>query len=43
MAGDVIVITVPLKRITDIPVEGLAGKVVLDTNTTWLGGTALLT
>ena len=32
MAGDVIVIAVPLKRINDIPIEGLAGKIVLDTN-----------
>lgn len=41
MAGDVIVIAVPLKRINDIPVEGLAGKIVLDTNNymAWRDGT----
>lgn len=32
IAGDVIVIAVPLKISNDIPVEGLAGKIVLDTN-----------
>ncbi|AEA69797.1 NADPH-dependent F420 reductase [Pseudomonas brassicacearum subsp. neoaurantiaca] len=32
MAGEVIVVAVPLKRINDIPVEELAGKIVLDTN-----------
>ncbi|MGY1693965.1 NADPH-dependent F420 reductase [Geodermatophilus sp. SYSU D00814] len=31
-AGDLVVVTVPLKAIGDIPVEPLAGKVVLDTN-----------
>ncbi len=31
-AGDVVVVTVPLKAIDDIPVEPLAGKIVLDTN-----------
>ncbi|TDV42287.1 hypothetical protein EC919_1185 [Pseudomonas graminis] len=32
MAGDVIVIAVPLKRINDVPIKGLARKIVLDTN-----------
>lgn len=31
-AGDVVVIAVPLKLVNDMPVEELAGKVVLDTN-----------
>ena len=31
-AGDVVVVTVPLKALGDIPVEPLAGKIVLDTN-----------
>ncbi|MBW8761955.1 MAG: NAD(P)-binding domain-containing protein [Microbacterium sp.] len=31
-AGDVIVVTVPLHAIDQIPVEPLAGKIVLDTN-----------
>lgn len=31
-AGDVIVVTVPLRAIDQIPVEPLAGKIVLDTN-----------
>ena len=31
-AGDVVVVTLPLKAIDDIPVEPLAGKIVLDTN-----------
>jgi predicted dinucleotide-binding enzyme len=31
-AGDVVVVTVPLKAIADVPVEPLAGKIVLDTN-----------
>ncbi|MFF7291473.1 NADPH-dependent F420 reductase [Microbacterium sp. NPDC008134] len=31
-AGDVVVVTVPLKAIGDVPVEPLAGKIVLDTN-----------
>lgn len=31
-AGDFIVIAVPLKLVNDMPVEQLAGKVVLDTN-----------
>jgi len=30
--GDVVVVTVPLKAIGDVPVEPLAGKIVLDTN-----------
>jgi predicted dinucleotide-binding enzyme len=31
-AGDVVVVTVPLKNIGDIPVAPLAGKIVIDTN-----------
>ncbi len=31
-AGDFVVVTVPLKALTSIPVEPLAGKVVIDTN-----------
>jgi NAD(P)H dehydrogenase (quinone) len=31
-AGDLVVVTVPLKAYRDIPVEPLAGKVVIDTN-----------
>ncbi|MGO2746693.1 NADPH-dependent F420 reductase [Microbacterium sp.] len=31
-AGDVVVVTVPLKALEEIPVEPLAGKIVLDTN-----------
>ena len=31
-AGDVVVVTVPLRAIVDVPVEPLAGKIVLDTN-----------
>jgi predicted dinucleotide-binding enzyme len=31
-AGDVVVVTVPFKAVHDIPVEPLAGKVVIDTN-----------
>lgn len=31
-SGDVVVVTVPLKAIADVPVEPLAGKIVLDTN-----------
>jgi len=31
-AGDVVVVTVPLHAISKIPVEPLAGKIVLDTN-----------
>ncbi|HWO60047.1 MAG TPA: NADPH-dependent F420 reductase [Umezawaea sp.] len=31
-AGDVVVVTVPLKAYRDVPVEPLAGKVVIDTN-----------
>ncbi len=31
-AGDIVVVTVPLKAIDDIPVAPLAGKTVLDTN-----------
>lgn len=32
MAGDVVVVAVPLKMVNDIPVGELAGKIVLDTN-----------
>jgi hypothetical protein len=31
-AGEVVVVTVPLKAYRDVPVEPLAGKVVIDTN-----------
>jgi predicted dinucleotide-binding enzyme len=31
-AGDVVVVTVPLKNYASVPVEPLAGKVVIDTN-----------
>jgi predicted dinucleotide-binding enzyme len=31
-AGDLVVVTVPLKHFRDVPVEPLAGKVVIDTN-----------
>lgn len=31
-AGDFVVVTVPLRAIGDIPVEPLAGKIVIDTN-----------
>ncbi|KZE93990.1 hypothetical protein AVP42_01380 [Agromyces sp. NDB4Y10] len=31
-AGDVVLVTVPLKAYRDIPVEPLAGKIVIDTN-----------
>jgi 8-hydroxy-5-deazaflavin:NADPH oxidoreductase len=31
-AGDVVVVTIPLKAIDQVPVEPLAGKVVIDTN-----------
>lgn len=31
-AGDVVVVTIPLKNIASVPVEPLAGKVVIDTN-----------
>lgn len=31
-AGDLVVVTVPLKNVPDLPVEPLAGKVVIDTN-----------
>jgi 8-hydroxy-5-deazaflavin:NADPH oxidoreductase len=32
VAGDLVVVTIPLKNIGDVPVEPLAGKVVIDTN-----------
>lgn len=31
-AGDVVVVTIPTKNVNDVPVEPLAGKVVIDTN-----------
>src|SRR5215212_11593212 len=31
-AGDIVVVTVPLKAYRDVPAEPLAGKVVIDTN-----------
>ena len=31
-AGDIVVVTIPLKSYRDVPVEPLAGKVVIDTN-----------
>ncbi len=31
-AGDFVVVAVPLKRVNDMPVQELAGKIVLDTN-----------
>jgi predicted dinucleotide-binding enzyme len=31
-AGDIVVVTIPLRNIADVPVEPLAGKVVIDTN-----------
>jgi predicted dinucleotide-binding enzyme len=31
-AGDFVVVTIPLKAINDVPVEPLAGKLVIDTN-----------
>jgi predicted dinucleotide-binding enzyme len=31
-AGDVVVVTIPLKNIKDVPVAPLAGKIVIDTN-----------
>lgn len=31
-AGDVVVVSIPTKNIADVPVEPLAGKVVIDTN-----------
>jgi 8-hydroxy-5-deazaflavin:NADPH oxidoreductase len=31
-AGDIIVVTIPLKNIAEVPVAPLAGKVVIDTN-----------
>ncbi|MGE3274965.1 MAG: NADPH-dependent F420 reductase [Vicinamibacterales bacterium] len=31
-AGDLVVVTVPLKAYQDVPVEPLAGKIVIDTN-----------
>src|SRR5205085_8110839 len=32
MAGDIVVVTIPLKHYRTVPVEPLAGKVVIDTN-----------
>jgi hypothetical protein len=31
-AGDIVVVTVPLKNYRKVPVEPLAGKIVIDTN-----------
>src|SRR6266571_1175778 len=31
-AGDIVVVTVPLKNVREVPVEPLAGKIVIDTN-----------
>jgi predicted dinucleotide-binding enzyme len=31
-AGDIVVVTIPLKNIPQVPVEPLAGKIVIDTN-----------
>ena len=31
-AGDIVVVTIPLKNIADLPVAPLAGKIVIDTN-----------
>jgi len=31
-SGDFVIVTVPLKALADVPVEPLAGKIVLDTN-----------
>jgi len=31
-AGDIVVVTIPLKSIEDVPVDPLAGKIVIDTN-----------
>ncbi|HVW29280.1 MAG TPA: NADPH-dependent F420 reductase [Polyangiaceae bacterium] len=31
-AGDIVVVTIPLKAIESVPVEPLAGKIVIDTN-----------
>jgi len=31
-AGDIVVVTIPLKNIVDVPVAPLAGKIVIDTN-----------
>jgi predicted dinucleotide-binding enzyme len=31
-AGDIVIVTIPLKNISDVPVEPLAGKIVIDTN-----------
>ena len=31
-AGDIVVVTIPLKNIGSVPVEPLAGKIVIDTN-----------
>ncbi|MDN3497027.1 NAD(P)-binding domain-containing protein [Planococcus sp. APC 4015] len=31
-AGDIVIVTVPLKNLEEVPVDPLAGKIVLDTN-----------
>jgi len=35
-AGDFVVVTIPLKALNDVPVEPLAGKLVIDTNNYYL-------
>jgi 8-hydroxy-5-deazaflavin:NADPH oxidoreductase len=35
--GDLVVVTVPLKAVADVPVEPLAGKIVVDTNNYYPG------
>jgi predicted dinucleotide-binding enzyme len=42
VAGDFIVVAVPLKLVNDMPVEALAGKVVIDTNNYMSGGTGTI-
>src|SRR5690349_24304051 len=34
-AGDIVVVTVPLKAYREVPVEALRGKVVIDTNNSY--------
>ena len=38
-AGDLVVVSVPLKNYRDVPVEPLAGKIVIDTNNYYPDGT----
>jgi hypothetical protein len=44
MAGDFVVIAVPLKLVNDMPVDALAGKIVIDTNNymPWRDGSYLV-